>query len=178
MESNTNDMKIILKFIIPLVLLLSVIPASAQKSEVLEVIEQFKNKEGALHKTIDPAEYQISTENLKVKTSDMTADIGDTKLPSGVEKISALMFMGEKKENSLLKKKMEKALKGYEVLMEMKTGNGVSATLYSKSIEEGYISELVMYSPDLMNSIIFFQGRMQAEEVAEKLMSDGQIKIK
>ena len=72
---------------------------------------------------------------------------------------------------------MQKALKQYDVLMEI-SYQFMNATLYSKSIEEGYISEVVMYCPELMNSIILFQGRMKADDIADKLMGDGKIELK
>ena len=86
------------------------------------------------------------------------------------------MFMGEDKDVKELDKKMRKVLKEYEVLMEMHY-QFMNVTLYSKSIDEGYISEVVMYCPELMNSVMLFQGRMKVDDIAEKLMDEGKIKI-
>lgn len=52
---------------------------------------------------------------------------------------------------------------------------GLDATLYSKSIDEQYLSELVLYCPSLMNGIILFQGKMSADEIGQELMGEGKI---
>ena len=71
---------------------------------------------------------------------------------------------------------MKNALKSYEVLMEIKF-QGVDATLYSKAIDEQYLSELVLYCPSMMNAVILFQGKMSAEEIAQQLMGEGKIEF-
>ena len=118
-----------------------------------------------------------ATDNLKVNGADMSINIGDTRMPAGVETVDIMMYMGENEpENSKLEKKMKNALKSYEVLMQIKF-QGLDATLYSKNTDDGYLSELVLYCPSLMNGVILFQGRMSAEEIAQQLMGDGKIEF-
>lgn len=177
MDSNQNHMKTLTKLIISAVLMSVVLPASARKSEVLEVMEQYRDKEGTLYHSVNTDDMQISTDNLKVNGADMSINIGDTRMPAGVETVNIMMYMGgNDTENSRLEKKMKNALKSYEVLMEIKF-QGMDATLYSKSIDEEYLSELVLYCPSLMNGVILFQGKMSAEEIAQQLMGDGKIEF-
>ena len=170
-------MKHLTRLIISALLLTVAIPISAQESKVLEIINEFKDASGALHKSVDPENIQISTDSLNVSNADMKITIGDgEKIPSGARSVDILMFMGEDKDSKALDRKMKNALKRYEVLMEMHY-QFMNVTLYSKSLEEGYISEVVMYCPELMNSVILFRGRMTAEDIAEKLMGDGKIEL-
>lgn len=168
-------MKTITKLIISAMLMCAVLPASARKSEVLKVMEEYRDKAGALYQTVNTEDMQISTENLKVNGVDMQINIGDASIPAGVETINIMMYMGENDaENSRLKKQMNNALKSYEVLMEIKF-QGLDAKLYSKNIDEGYLSELVLYCPSLMNGVILFEGRMSAEDIAQELLGEGKI---
>ena len=170
-------MKHLTRLIISALLLTVAIPISAQESKVLEIINEFKDVSGALHKSVDPENIQISTDSLNVSNADMKITIGDgDKIPTGARSVDILMFMGEDKDSKALDRKMKNALKRYEVLMEMHY-QFMNVTLYSKSLEEGYISEVVMYCPELMNSVILFRGRMTAEDIAEKLMGDGKIEL-
>lgn len=170
-------MKHLTRLIISALLLTVAIPISAQESKVLEIINEFKDVSGALHKSVDPENIQISTDSLNVSNADMKITIGDgEKIPTGARSVDILMFMGEDKDSKALDRKMKNALKRYEVLMEMHY-QFMNVTLYSKSLEEGYISEVVMYCPELMNSVILFRGRMTAEDIAEKLMGDGKIEL-
>ena len=171
-------MKHLTRLFISALLLTVAIPISAQKSKVLEIINEFKDASGALHKSVDPENIQISTDSLNVSNADMKITIGDgEKIPTGARSVDILMFMGEDKDSKALDRKMKNALKRYEVLMEMHY-QFMNVTLYSKSLEEGYISEVVMYCPELMNSIILFQGRMKADDIADKLMGDEKIELK
>lgn len=177
MNQNHNQMKHLTRLIISALLLTMILPASAQESKVLKIINEFKDAEGALHKSIDPERVKVSTDCLNVGNADMKITVGDgEKIPEGAENIEILMFMGEDKDVKELDKKMRKVLKEYEVLMEMHY-QFMNVTLYSKSIDEGYISEVVMYCPELMNSVMLFQGRMKVDDIAEKLMDEGKIKI-
>ena len=170
-------MKHLTRLIISALLLTVAITISAQESKVLEIINEFKDASGALHKSVDPENIQISTDSLNVSNADMKITIGDgEKIPTGARSVDILMFMGEDKDSKALDRKMKNALKRYEVLMEMHY-QFMNVTLYSKSLEEGYISEVVMYCPELMNSVILFRGRMTAEDIAEKLMGDGKIEL-
>lgn len=154
------------------------LPVSAQDSKVLKIINKFKDAEGALHHSINPENIMVSTDSLNVSNANMKITIGDgEKMPTGARSVDVLMFMGDAEDSKTLDKKMQKVLKQYDVLMEI-SYQFMNATLYSKSIEEGYISEVVMYCPDLMNSIILFQGRMKADDIADKLMGDGKIELK
>ena len=155
------------------------LPVSAQDSKVLKIINEFKDAEGALHHSINPENIMVSTDSLNVSNANMKITIGDgEKIPMGTRSVDVLMFMGDDEDSKTLDKKMQKALKQYDVLMEI-SYQFMNATLYSKSIEEGYISEVVMYCPELMNSIILFQGRMKADDIADKLMMDsGKIELK
>lgn len=155
------------------------LPVSAQDSKVLKIINEFKDAEGALHHSINPENIMVSTDSLNVSNADMKITIGDgEKIPMGTRSVDVLMFMGDDEDSKTLDKKMQKVLKQYDVLMEI-SYQFMNATLYSKSIEEGYISEVVMYCPELMNSIILFQGRMKADDIADKLMMDsGKIELK
>lgn len=171
-------MKHFIKLIISVLLLTGSIQISAQESEVQQIINRFKDAEGALHKRVDTENIKLSTDSLSVSNADMQITVGDgEKLPEGARSVDILMFMGEDKDVEKLDKRMKDALQEYDVLMEVHYHH-MNVTLYSKSIEEGYISEVVMYCPELMNSVILFQGRMKAEDVAEKLMGDGKIKLK
>ena len=170
-------MKHLTRLIISALLLTVAIPISAQESKVLEIINEFKDASGALYKRVDPENIKVSTDSLNVSNADMKITIGDgEKIPTGARSVDILMFMGEDKDSKALDRKMKNALKGYEVLMEMHY-QFMNVTLYSKSLEEGYISEVVMYCPELMNSVILFRGRMTAEDIAEKLMGDGKIEL-
>jgi len=154
------------------------LPVSAQDSKVLKIINEFKDAEGALHHSINPENIMVSTDSLNVSNANMKITIGDgEKIPMGTRSVDVLMFTGDDKDSKTLDKKMQKALKQYDVLMEI-SYQFMNATLYSKSIEEGYISEVVMYCPELMNSIILFQGRMKADDIADKLMGDGKMELK
>lgn len=154
------------------------LPVSAQDSKVLKIINEFKDAEGALHHSINPENIMVSTDSLNVSNANMKITIGDgEKIPMGTRSVDVLMFMGDDEDSKTLDKKMQKALKQYDVLMEI-SYQFMNATLYSKSIEEGYISEVVMYCPELMNSIILFQGRMKADDIADKLMGDEKIELK
>ena len=154
------------------------LPVSAQDSKVLKIINEFKDAEGALHHSINPENIMVSTDSLNVSNANMKITIGDgEKIPMGTRSVDVLMFMGDDEDSKTLDKKMQKVLKQYDVLMEI-SYQFMNATLYSKSIEEGYISEVVMYCPELMNSIILFQGRMKADDIADKLMGDGKIELK
>lgn len=155
------------------------LPVSAQDSKVLKIINEFKDAEGALHHSINPENIMVSTDSLNVSNANMKITIGDgEKIPMGTRSVDVLMFMGDDEDSKTLDKKMQKVLKQYDVLMEI-SYQFMNATLYSKSIEEGYISEVVMYCPELMNSIILFQGRMKADDIADKLMMDsGKIELK
>ena len=171
-------MKHLTRLIISALLLTMTLPVSAQDSKVLKIINKFKDAEGALHKCINPENIVVSTDSLNVSNADMKITIGDgEKIPMGTRSVDVLMFMGDDEDSKTLDKKMQKALKQYDVLMEI-SYQFMNATLYSKSIEEGYISEVVMYCPELMNSIILFQGRMKADDIADKLMGDGKIELK
>lgn len=171
-------MKHFIKLIISVLLLTGSIQISAQESEVQQIINRFKDAEGALHKRVDTENIKLSTDSLSVSNADMQITVGDgEKLPEGARSVDILMFMGEDKDVEKLDKRMRDALQEYDVLMEVHYHH-MNVTLYSKSIEEGYISEVVMYCPELMNSVILFQGRMKADDVAEKLMGDGKIKLK
>lgn len=171
-------MKHFIKLIISVLLLTGSIQISAQESEVQQIINRFKDAEGALHKRVDTENIKLSTDSLSVSNADMQITVGDgEKLPEGARSVDILMFMGEDKDVEKLDKRMKDALQEYDVLMEVHYHH-MNVTLYSKSIEEGYISEVVMYCPELMNSVILFQGRMKADDVAEKLMDDGKIKLK
>ncbi len=171
-------MKHFIKLIISVLLLTGSIQISAQESEVQQIINRFKDAEGALHKRVDTENIKLSTDSLSVSNADMQITVGDgEKLPEGARSVDILMFMGEDKDVEKLDKRMKDALQEYDVLMEVHYHH-MNVTLYSKSIEEGYISEVVMYCPELMNSVILFQGRMKADDVAEKLMGDGKIKLK
>lgn len=170
-------MKTITKLIISALLMCVILPASARKSEVLKVMLKYHDKPGALYQTVNTEDMQISTDNLKVNGADMSINIGDTRMPAGVETVDIMMYMGENEpENSKLEKEMKNALKSYEVLMQIKF-QGLDATLYSKNTDDGYLSELVLYCPSLMNGVILFQGRMSAEEIAQQLMGDGKIEF-
>lgn len=154
------------------------LPVSAQDSKVLKIINEFKDAEGALHHSINPESIMVSTDSLNVSNANMKITIGDgEKMPTGARSVDVLMFMGDAEDSKTLDKKMQKVLKQYDVLMEI-SYQFMNATLYSKSIEDGYISEVVMYCPELMNSIILFQGRMKADDIADKLMGDGKIELK
>ncbi len=171
-------MKHFIKLIISVLLLTGSIQISAQESEVQQIINRFKDAEGALHKRVDTENIKLSTDSLSVSNADMQITVGDgEKLPEGARSVDILMFMGEDKDVEKLDKRMKDALQEYDFLMEVHYHH-MNVTLYSKSIEEGYISEVVMYCPELMNSVILFQGRMKADDVAEKLMGDGKIKLK
>lgn len=171
-------MKHFIKLIISVLLLTGSIQISAQESEVQQIINRFKDAEGALHKRVDTENIKLSTDSLSISNADMQITVGDgEKLPEGARSVDILMFMGEDKDVEKLDKRMKDALQEYDVLMEVHYHH-MNVTLYSKSIEEGYISEVVMYCPELMNSVILFQGRMKADDVAEKLMGDGKIKLK
>lgn len=171
-------MKHFIKLIISVLLLTGSIQISAQESEVQQIINRFKDAEGALHKRVDTENIKLSTDSLSVSNADMQITVGDgEKFPEGARSVDILMFMGEDKDVEKLDKRMKDALQEYDVLMEVHYHH-MNVTLYSKSIEEGYVSEVVMYCPELMNSVILFQGRMKAEDVAEKLMGDGKIKLK
>lgn len=171
-------MKHFIKLIISVLLLTGSIQISAQESEVQQIINRFKDAEGALHKRVDTENIKLSTDSLSVSNADMQITVGDgEKLPEGARSVDILMFMGEDKDVEKLDKRMKDALQEYDVLMEVHYHH-MNVTLYSKSIEESYISEVVMYCPELMNSVILFQGRMKADDVAEKLMGDGKIKLK
>ena len=125
-------MKTITKLIISALLTCVILPASARKSEVLKVMLQYHDKPGALYQTVNTEDMQISTDNLKVNGADMSINIGDTRMPAGVETVDIMMYMGENEpENSKLEKKMKNALKSYEVLMQIKF-QGLDATLYSR----------------------------------------------
>lgn len=177
MDSNQNHMKTITKLIISAVLMCTVLPASARKSEVLKVMEQYRDKAGALYQTVNTEDMQISTDNLKVNGADMHINIGDARIPAGVETINIMMYMGENEaENSRLNKQMNNALKNYEVLMEIKF-QGMDAKLYSKNIDEEHLSELVLYCPSLMNGVILFEGRISAEDIAQELLGEGKIRF-
>ena len=165
-------MKHLTKLIISVLLLTVSIQISAQESEVLKIINEFKDVAGALHKRLDPENLTISTDSLSISNADMKISIEDgEKSPEGARSVDIMMFMGEDKDIEALDKKMKKALKRYEVLMEVHY-QVMNVTLYSKSIEDGYISEVVMYCPELMNSVMLFQGRMKADDIAETLMGD------
>lgn len=171
-------MKHFIKLIISVLLLTGSIQISAQESEVQQIINRFKDAEGALHKRVDTENIKLSTDSLSVINADMQITVGDgEKLPEGARSVDILMFMGEDNDVEKLDKRMKDALQEYDVLMEVHYHH-MNVTLYSKSIEEGYISEVVMYCPELMNSVILLQGRMKADDVAEKLMDDGKIKLK
>ena len=171
-------MKHLTRLIISALLLTTTLPVSAQDSKVLKIINEFKDAEGALHHSINPENIMVSTDSLNVSNANMKITIGDgEKMPMGTRSVDVLMFTGDDKDSKTLDKKMQKALKQYDVLMEI-SYQFMNATLYSKSIEEGYISEVVMYCPELMNSIILFQGRMKADDIADKLMGDGKIELK
>jgi len=171
-------MKHLTRLIISALLLTTTLPVSAQDSKVLKIINEFKDAEGALHHSINPENIMVSTDSLNVSNANMKITIGDgEKIPMGTRSVDVLMFTGDDKDSKTLDKKMQKALKQYDVLMEI-SYQFMNATLYSKSIEEGYISEVVMYCPELMNSIILFQGRMKADDIADKLMGDGKIELK
>ena len=172
-------MKHLTRLIISALLLTMTLPVSAQDSKVLKIINEFKDAEGALHHSINPENIMVSTDSLNVSNANMKITIGDgEKIPMGTRSVDVLMFMGDDEDSKTLDKKMQKALKQYDVLMEI-SYQFMNATLYSKSIEEGYISEVVMYCPELMNSIILFQGRMKADDIADKLMMDsGKIELK
>ena len=171
-------MKHLTRLIISALLLTTTLPVSAQDSKVLKIINEFKDAEGALHHSINPENIVVSTDSLNVSNANMKITIGDgEKIPMGTRSVDVLMFTGDDKDSKTLDKKMQKALKQYDVLMEI-SYQFMNATLYSKSIEEGYISEVVMYCPELMNSIILFQGRMKADDIADKLMGDGKIELK
>mgnify|MGYP006050089059 FL=1 len=171
-------MKHLTRLIISALLLTMTLPVSAQDSKVLKIINEFKDAEGALHHSINPENIMVSTDSLNVSNANMKITIGDgEKIPMGTRSVDVLMFTGDDKDSKTLDKKMQKALKQYDVLMEI-SYQFMNATLYSKSIEEGYISEVVMYCPELMNSIILFQGRMKADDIADKLMGDGKIELK
>ena len=171
-------MKHLTRLIISALLLTMTLPVSAQDSKVLKIINEFKDAEGALHHSINPENIMVSTDSLNVSNANMKITIGDgEKIPMGTRSVDVLMFTGDDKDSKTLDKKMQKALKRYDVLMEI-SYQFMNATLYSKSIEEGYISEVVMYCPELMNSIILFQGRMKADDIADKLMGDGKIELK
>lgn len=158
-------------------MLTMILPVSAQESKVLKIINEFKDSAGALHKSINPENIMFITDSLNVRNTDMKITIADgEKIPEGARSVDVLMFMGEDKDIKKLDKKMKIALKEYEVLMEMHY-QFMNVTLYSKSIEEGYISEVVMYCPELMNSVLLFQGRMKADDIAETLMDKGKIEI-
>ena len=149
------------------------LPVSAQDSKVLKIINEFKDAEGALHHSINPENIMVSTDSLNISSADMKITIEDgEKIPAGTRSVDVLMFMGDAEGSKTLDKKMQKVLKQYDVLMEI-SYQFMNATLYSKSIEDGYISEVVMYCPELMNSVILFQGRMKADDIADKLMMDG-----
>ena len=166
-------MKHLTRLIISALLLAMAFPASAQESKVLKIINGFKDAGGALHKSINPENIVVSTDSLNVSNADMKITIGDgEKIPMGTRSVDVLMFMGDDEDAKALDKKMKKVLRQYDVLMEI-SYQFMNATLYSKSIEEGYISEVVMYCPELMNSVILFQGRMKADDIADKLMMDG-----
>ncbi|MBQ8049446.1 MAG: DUF4252 domain-containing protein [Bacteroidales bacterium] len=172
-------MKHLTRLIISALLLTMTLPVSAQDSKVLKIINEFKDAEGALHHSINPENIMVSTDSLNVSNANMKITIGDgEKIPMGTRSVDVLMFMGDDEDSKTLDKKMQKVLKQYDVLMEI-SYQFMNATLYSKSIEEGYISEVVMYCPELMNSIILFQGRMKADDIADKLMMDsGKIELK
>jgi len=171
-------MKHLTRLIISALLLTMTLPVSAQDSKVLKIINEFKDAEGALHHSINPENIMVSTDSLNVSNANMKITIGDgEKIPMGTRSVDVLMFTGDDKDSKTLDKKMQKALKQYDVLMEI-SYQFMNATLYSKSIEEGYISEVVMYCPELMNSIILFQGRMKADDIADKLMGDGKMELK
>ena len=177
MNQNHNQMKHLTRLIISALLLTMTLPASAQESKVLKIINEFKDAEGALHKSIDPENIKVSTDNLSVSGADMKITIGDgEKIPVGASSVDVLMFMGDDEDVRELDKKMQKALKQYDVLMEI-SYQSMNVTLYSKSIEDGYISEVVLYCPELMNSVMLFQGRMKADDIAETLMGDEKIKL-
>lgn len=177
MDSNDNHMKHLTKFIISVLLLTGGIRVSAQESEVLKIINGFKDAEGALHKRVDTENIMVSTDSLSISNADMMITVKDgDKIPEGARSVDILMFMGEDKDVKKLDKRMRDALLEYEVLMEVHYHH-MNVTLYSKSIEEGYISEVVMYCPELMNSVMLFQGRMKTEDIADKLMGDGKIKL-
>ena len=177
MNQNHNQMKHLTRLIISALLLTMTLPASAQESKVLKIINEFKDAEGALHKSIDPENIKVSTDNLSVSGADMKITIGDCeKIPVGARSVDVLMFMGDDEDVRELDKKMQKALKQYDVLMEI-SYQFMNVTLYSKSIEDGYISEVVLYCPELMNSVMLFQGRMKADDIAETLMGDEKIKL-
>ena len=177
MNQNHNQMKHLTRLIISALLLTMTLPASAQESKVLKIINEFKDAEGALHKSIDPENIKVSTDNLSVSGADMKITIGDgEKIPVGARSVDVLMFMGDDEDVRELDKKIQKALKQYDVLMEI-SYQFMNVTLYSKSIEDGYISEVVMYCPELMNSVMLFQGRMKADDIAETLMGDEKIKL-
>ena len=171
-------MKHLTRLLISALLLTMTLPVSAQDSKVLKIINEFKDAEGALHHSINPENIMVSTDSLNVSNANMKITIGDgEKIPMGTRSVDVLMFMGDDEDSKTLDKKMQKVLKQYDVLMEI-SYQFMNATLYSKSIEEGYISEVVMYCPELMNSIILFQGRMKADDIADKLMGDGKIELK
>lgn len=177
MNQNHNQMKHLTRLIISALLLTMTLPASAQESKVLKIINEFKDAEGALHKSIDPENIKVSTDNLSVSGADMKITIGDgEKITVGARSVDVLMFMGDDEDVRELDKKMQKALKQYDVLMEI-SYQFMNVTLYSKSIEDGYISEVVLYCPELMNSVMLFQGRMKADDIAETLMGDEKIKL-
>ena len=177
MNQNHNQMKHLTRLIISALLLTMTLPASAQESKVLKIINEFKDAEGALHKSIDPENIKVSTDNLSVSGADMKITIGDgEKIPVGTRSVDVLMFMGDDEDVRELDKKMQKALKQYDVLMEI-SYQFMNVTLYSKSIEDGYISEVVLYCPELMNSVMLFQGRMKEDDIAETLMGDEKIKL-
>ena len=177
MNQNHNQMKHLTRLIISALLLTMTLPASAQESKVLKIINEFKDAEGALHKSIDPENIKVSTDNLSVSGADMKITIRDgEKIPVGARSVDVLMFMGDDEDVRELDKKMQKALKQYDVLMEI-SYQFMNVTLYSKSIEDGYISEVVLYCPELMNSVMLFQGRMKADDIAETLMGDEKIKL-
>lgn len=170
-------MKTITKLIISAMLMCIIMPASAQKSSVLKIMEQYQHKKGTLYNTVNTKDIQISTDNLKTDVGSMKVDIEKSQIPAGVETINIMMYMGEDdSESSGLRKRMKNALKSYEVLMEIKF-QGVDATLYSKAIDEQYLSELVLYCPSMMNAVILFQGKMSAEEIAQQLMGEGKIEF-
>ncbi len=166
-------MKHLTRLIISALLLTMTLPVSAQDSKVLKIINEFKDAEGALHHSINPENIMVSTDSLNISSADMKITIEDgEKIPAGTRSVDVLMFMGDAEGSKTLDKKMQKVLKQYDVLMEI-SYQFMNATLYSKSIEDGYISEVVMYCPELMNSVILFQGRMKADDIADKLMMDG-----
>lgn len=119
-------MKTITKLIISAVLMCVILPASAQKSQVLEIMEKYRDKVGALYKAVNTKDVQVYTDDLKANGANMEINIGDTRIPAGVETVDIMMYMGESEsENSQLTDDMKNALKNYEVLMEIKFHNSV-----------------------------------------------------